>query len=890
MKQIFTLLLLLCALIALAEGTRELAPNVEIFVNNRVTTDIAAIYIGSPIYGNFANFSQSANSTRLNIRIENPETECLMLGFGVGNTPGGGISRFRFYIKDPNGNVVYTSQNITTANNQIDTWQEAFNGPSAIFGAGGYNQITVSSAELIQNGWNTAGNYFIEFNDTGFGFDPFFISLWDISVVSCATSPMVEKKGRIWSEQWALFSPPPRNQDSNFDRPFNGAFYVVAPDPDDPGAAFVTRMNFNNSQFRGAAFSVALNSFGARNNGNLIQNRKSVQEENTIIGEYPVFLNDPIDLYRTAVLGELRILGSEGCLPDSYCFKAISTESGEIELLLDFNGNDGLYTPNSRDVLINYNILSSEVNVEFCLPWDGKDGLGNEFVGEDFDSIAVYTSFRQGIYHFPVFDVEINLTGFVLEAVRPSGISPMLYYDDSDINFESMTGSPNVNLSGCVTPCHTWNWEGENNDPAYGNLNTINSWWYSRTLLDQKNVAVKFNKEINENLSFCIGDNIQVGDSIINTAGEYIFYFSSAAGCDSVVRINANRVNIVAAIFSDVYVLNCDNPMATLSAVATDPPNNLIYSWKSVDTSQTIELNAQTISISKPGTYSVTVTESILGCLAIDDIVITEDFEVPQIEINNVPTLNCYLEDEVINAGPGDATLNYEINWSTSGGSIVGGEDSFNPVVNQPGVYFIVVRNIANGCLAYDTVRVDQDTVTYQELVGEKLILSDFCDLVYLNLVTTSPYYDSISWSPAVDLSCDDCESPSFLANREERFSAALTDTNGCKSIHVLDVELIQDYKIFIPDAFSPNDDGINDDFRVYSSTCEVDVVDFRIFDRWGNQVFERSDFKSTDLDKGWDGVLRDQNAEPGLYVYQAAIRTWKDEIIRLKGNVHLVR
>ena len=72
------------------------------------------------------------------------------------------------------------------------------------------------------------------------------------------------------------------------------------------------------------------------------------------------------------------------------------------------------------------------------------------------------------------------------------------------------------------------------------------------------------------------------------------------------------------------------------------------------------------------------------------------------------------------------------------------------------------------------------------------------------------------------------------------------------------------DSTLFVPDAFSPNGDGVNDVFRVVSSGDNITNFSMQVFDRWGELVFE-----SSDINKGWDGQLRNQLAPAGTYVWK---------------------
>ena len=248
------LLLLLCLpLITFAGGTKELAPNANITINGSPTNDIAALNLDHPEYHNFASYDNPAVTSRLHIHISDPTAEGIFLGFSPGtrNTTGPNAPNvnFEYRVKDPLGNIVFGPVMVTPGSANASTWQLASTGPAPLF-AGGYNPENVTSGDLTSGGWMTEGDYYIEFRDLTSS-DRFLINYWDITVFEGPVANPTERKGRIWSQNWALFA----INDFDFpNRPFNGAFYVCAPDPSDAEAAFITKVDFNNSGFHNFLF------------------------------------------------------------------------------------------------------------------------------------------------------------------------------------------------------------------------------------------------------------------------------------------------------------------------------------------------------------------------------------------------------------------------------------------------------------------------------------------------------------------------------------------------------------------------------------------------------------------------------------------------------------
>jgi hypothetical protein len=487
MRLIFPLLFL--AMLATgtlhAEGTRELAPNGSITIGTTTTTDIAALHINHPLYGSFASYNNPDTQSRLFIHIKNPATECIYLGFNWAHNNFTGTNpprmNFEYRIKDPAGNVVFGPVIVTPATANIQTWAQGFGGPQQLFGGGGYEATEVSSSDLQSQGWTSGGNYYIEFRD--FEGNDFLIDFWDITVVDCLGAVPVEKKGRIWSYNWAIFA----INDIGFPlRPFNGAFYVCAPDPDAHSEghhkSFITKIDFNNSGFQPAAFNIAFNSFGCTNSGDISEDRKSVQNRNATQAEYAIFLNDPVDICETAEVGNIEIVGVSRCDGDEFCIKIIAHKAGQVSLLLDFDGEDGKFTPGTADVSLVYSVAPEDVGKAICLPWNGLNGLGEPLFESIATRIPVVLQYAQGVYHFPIYDAEYLFNGFQITAVRPASPVTLLFYDDSNITRVSGSGEPQVQLDGCMPPCHTWsNYTGPD-DVGFGNLNTINSWWFSQLI------------------------------------------------------------------------------------------------------------------------------------------------------------------------------------------------------------------------------------------------------------------------------------------------------------------------------------------------------------------------------------------------------------------------
>jgi gliding motility-associated-like protein len=148
----------------------------------------------------------------------------------------------------------------------------------------------------------------------------------------------------------------------------------------------------------------------------------------------------------------------------------------------------------------------------------------------------------------------------------------------------------------------------------------------------------------------------------------------------------------------------------------------------------------------------------------------------------------------------------------------------------------------------------------------------------------------SYSWTPSEGLSCTDCPNPEVNPAVNTIYTLTVTDANGCTAEANVDVNLNTKREIYIPNAFSPNADDINDFFRVYSGPGVASISAFQIFDRWGNLVWEGNNLApSPDGSDGWDGTYLGRPADPGVYVYAIEILFLDGRVITYRGDVALV-
>ncbi len=143
-------------------------------------------------------------------------------------------------------------------------------------------------------------------------------------------------------------------------------------------------------------------------------------------------------------------------------------------------------------------------------------------------------------------------------------------------------------------------------------------------------------------------------------------------------------------------------------------------------------------------------------------------------------------------------------------------------------------------------------------------------------------------WSPSESLSCSNCEDPLARPLDDQIYSVLVTDEDGCDGQGEILVRVDKARNVYIPNGFTPNGDGVNDRWQVFTGAGVNQIKGTHVFDRWGNLVFESGpesapgDFGST----GWNGIYGGQLMSPGVYVYLVEVEFVDGRIFTYRGDV----
>jgi gliding motility-associated-like protein len=114
-------------------------------------------------------------------------------------------------------------------------------------------------------------------------------------------------------------------------------------------------------------------------------------------------------------------------------------------------------------------------------------------------------------------------------------------------------------------------------------------------------------------------------------------------------------------------------------------------------------------------------------------------------------------------------------------------------------------------------------------------------------------------------------------------------DSLGCRVQKAFYVNIDKRTNFYIPNIFTPNGDGVNDEFVFHSSVPIRSIENFRLYDRWGALIIEKYGLTGNEIIL-WDGIHDGIIAHPGVYVYYIKLITADGRVYQLGGDITLMR
>lgn len=458
-RSVFLCLILAYSTGGRAEGTKQFEPA------NTTGPSICRITLSKNIGDERIPFAllDCEEHYRLNIRVKNHTNEKIFIGLGqmVDYYSNSTVYKdVKFTIKDPADNTVpgFLLKPTPALGEAgfIETYEQAVDGPyDPVANPLGYAPLIVDP--------EMNGDYYIEFEIPGDESQMRVLEFFDITVKANSV-PII---GRMWSKAWQFSSGSVYSSESAT----YSSFFVYTND------SIVTRFNCNG--LAGGVWTIYSNEWGCATTGTWSDRRQSTPGNASVVPQHKIFLNNPDPTeFPSGTIGEMldfKVLPHE--CDTVITFWSEVSKAGNIEILLDIPPlNPNTFGP--EDVQLGYNVNKG---TNTLLPgWNGKNAYGVAL--ENGTVIEARIRFLNGLSNIPLYDVEDNPNGFIVDLIRPqqtSGAPPMrIYWDDTKL---SASYNPTSNsIYGCESSnvptaigCHEWT-----TVQNLGDVNTINSWWF----------------------------------------------------------------------------------------------------------------------------------------------------------------------------------------------------------------------------------------------------------------------------------------------------------------------------------------------------------------------------------------------------------------------------
>lgn len=280
------------------------------------------------------------------------------------------------------------------------------------------------------------------------------------------------------------------------------------------------------------------------------------------------------------------------------------------------------------------------------------------------------------------------------------------------------------------------------------------------------------------------------------------------------------------------------------------------------------------------GNYPIRLEDS-KGCLLDTTVTIIQP---PQLTIQDIQAANlrCFEDNSgritLLGAG-GTPPFTYNL-----GNQPFQASNTFDKL--PAGLYIVAVSD-ARGCTAAAEIRIDQPPKLTVD-AGLDLTIDLGQQAILQAIPSEIPV--TFQWAPADLVNCTTCASPVAVPLRNTTFTVRVTNADSCTAVDEVAVIVVKNRPLFIPNAFSPNSDGVNDFFTIYGGPSARSIHVLRVFDRWGELVFEGADLPLGSEPLGWDGTFRGQPLSSGVFVYYAEIEFIDGEVLSVSGDVSLVR
>jgi gliding motility-associated-like protein len=353
------------------------------------------------------------------------------------------------------------------------------------------------------------------------------------------------------------------------------------------------------------------------------------------------------------------------------------------------------------------------------------------------------------------------------------------------------------------------------------------------------------------------------GQSLTNlSAGSYVIQIRDVSGCtvlDTTVLSDPTPITIN---FTTVNASCSGQPDGQITASVSGGSPPYAYSWDTLGGTSSQLTNVPS------GIYYLTVTDGN-GCTIVDSTVLVADIVIGISVFTTDPTCPG-IADGAIQVSASGGTPPYQYAWDEG--------STGSSLTNITSGQYRVTATDANSCFTSETI----DLVPIFDLMvdaGPDKTINSGQSVVLSPTVSPAGNYIYV-WSPPIGLDDPNSRNPKASPPSNVVYTLTVSDAGGCEVSDSVLIRVKPSLNLTIPNAFSPNSDGRNDNFFTPASGI---VLQIEVYNRWGEQVYVGTE--------PWDGTKNGTPQPVGVYVYRVLIDNGSAQSpIMKQGNVTLLR
>lgn len=574
-----------------------------------------------------------------------------------------------------------------------------------------------------------------------------------------------------------------------------------------------------------------------------------------------------------------QLVDANGCT-----FNVSETISEPDPIVINENHNDAsCFGASNGDI----NITASGGTMPYSFEWN--DGILTQN----------RTGLSAGTYSVTLTDSNSCTESLSILISEPAAIPLDLSTTDARCYGDSGTASA---LPSEGSAPYTFNWSGSNSILA--NVNLLNG-NHSVTSTSSEGCVQTANLTINSANQILIQESHTDNDCFGDAEGSISLNVSGGAGNFSYTwQPNISSNNSASQLPEGIYDIlvtdqnNCTenisiqisaNPLLEAVASATDETcfgeedgtietittgGQAPYSYAATSSSETLHSSTGLFSNLPPGNYTIDLIDAN-NCTATTAANISSAEAI--VASATSQSISC--------AGDSDASISVQVNGGAAPFSYLWNDGVSSQTREQlsPGVYSVSITD-ANGCVSTlsetienaEEIWVKTDSLLYEINIGGTAEVKS-------QTFTDAKQVISYNWQPTKNIDCADCPNVNIQAIESGSYTLSIVDEAGCTASTKFEIVVNNEHIFYAPNAFTPDGDGINDEFGI--ETVGVESFRLRIFNRWGTLVFETYDIKEL-----WDGSYKGEILSPDVFVYSVEIKYLDQTDLLRKGSLTLIR